>query len=39
MLALTFTGLFLVAAREVKMRRAERAAAVEGTPDSPMVSQ
>jgi hypothetical protein len=29
MLALTFTGLFLVAAREVKMRRAERMATVE----------
>ena len=39
MLALTFTGLFLVAAREVKMRRADRMAPVEGTPDSPMVSR
>jgi hypothetical protein len=38
MLALTFTGLFLVAAREVKLRRAERMDAVEGTPDSPIVS-
>jgi hypothetical protein len=35
MLALTFTGLFLVAAREVKMRRAARMAAVEAAPDSP----
>jgi hypothetical protein len=35
MLALTFTGLFLVASREVRMRRAERMAALEATPDSP----
>jgi hypothetical protein len=39
MLALTFTGLFLVAAREVKLRRAERMAAVEARPDSPIVSR
>jgi hypothetical protein len=32
---LTFTGLFLVAAREVKIRRAARMAAVEATQDSP----
>jgi hypothetical protein len=38
MLALTFTGLFLVAAREVKMRRAARMAAVETRQDSPIVS-
>jgi hypothetical protein len=38
MLVLTFTGLFLVAAREVKMRRAERLARVEARPDSPVVS-
>jgi hypothetical protein len=36
MLALTFTGLFLVAAREVKLRRAERSAAA-GPKDSPVV--
>jgi hypothetical protein len=38
MLVLTFTGLFLVAAREVKMRRAQRMARVEATPESPVVS-
>jgi hypothetical protein len=38
MLALTFTGLFLVASREVKIRRAERMAAVGTTQDSPIVS-
>jgi len=38
MLALTFTGLFLVAAREVKLRRAERMDVVEARPDSPIVS-
>jgi hypothetical protein len=36
MLVLTFTGLFLVAAREVKLRRAERSAAA-GPKDSPVV--
>jgi hypothetical protein len=36
MLALTFTGLFLVAAREVKLRRAERSAAA-GPKNSPVV--
>ena len=35
MLALTFTGLFLVAAREVKLRRAERISA-DGPKDSPV---
>jgi hypothetical protein len=35
MLVLTFTGLFLVAAREVKLRRAERLAAAESK-DSPV---
>ncbi len=39
MLALTFTGLFLVAAREVKLRRAERMDVVEARPDSPIVSR
>jgi hypothetical protein len=39
MLALTFTGLFLVAAREVKMRKSARMAAIEGTPDSPIISR
>jgi hypothetical protein len=39
MLALTFTGLFLVASREVRMRRTARMAAVEGPPDSPVVSR
>jgi hypothetical protein len=38
MLVLTFSGLFLVAAREVKMRRAERIGRVEARPDSPVVS-
>ncbi|HEX3375048.1 MAG TPA: OpgC domain-containing protein [Edaphobacter sp.] len=39
MLALTFTGLFLVASREVKMRRMQRmAAAVEMEPESQIVS-
>jgi hypothetical protein len=38
MLALTFTGLFLVASREVKMRRAERVAAVEARAESPVVA-
>jgi hypothetical protein len=38
MLVLTFTGLFLVAAREVKMRRVERMGRVEARPDSPVVS-
>ncbi len=37
MLVLTFTGLFLVAAREVKLRRAARVATVEARPDSPIV--
>lgn len=36
MLVLTFTGLFLVAAREVKQRRAERSAAA-GPKNSPVV--
>jgi hypothetical protein len=36
MLVLTFTGLFLVAAREVKLRRAERSAAA-GPKNSPVV--
>jgi len=35
MLALTFTGLFLVAAREVRLRRTERIAA-DGAKDSPL---
>jgi hypothetical protein len=35
MLALTFTGLFLVAAREVRMRRAARVAVVDPAQDSP----
>jgi hypothetical protein len=39
MLALTFTGLFLVASREVRMRRAQRMAAVEAAQDSPVVSR
>jgi hypothetical protein len=34
MLALTFTGLFLVAMREVRLRRAERTAAAEPKPSS-----
>jgi hypothetical protein len=38
MLMLTFTGLFLVAAREVKLRKAERMAAA-GPKDSPVVSE
>jgi hypothetical protein len=38
MLALTFTGLFLVASREVKMRRMQRMAAVEIEPESQIVS-
>ena len=38
MLALTFTGLFLVASREVKMRRAQRVAAMEARPESPVVA-
>jgi hypothetical protein len=39
MLALTFTGLFLVASREVKMRRMQRmAAAVEIEPESRIIS-
>jgi hypothetical protein len=37
MLALTFTGLFLVASREVRMRRAKRMAAVAAGQDSTMV--
>ncbi len=37
MLVLTFAGLFLVAAREVKLRRAARVATVEARPDSPIV--
>jgi len=36
MLVLTFTGLFLVAAREARLRRAERAAA-SGAKDSSVV--
>jgi hypothetical protein len=35
MLALTFTGLFLVAAREVRIRRAERTASLAARSDSP----
>ena len=35
MLALTFTGLFLVAVREVRIRRAERTAALAARSDSP----
>jgi hypothetical protein len=38
MLALTFTGLFLVASREVKLQRAQRMAAVAAGQDSSMVS-
>ncbi|HEY1993146.1 MAG TPA: OpgC domain-containing protein [Edaphobacter sp.] len=38
MLALTFTGLFLVASHEVKLRRAARVAVVEPAQDSPAVS-
>jgi hypothetical protein len=38
MLALTFTGLFLVASREVKLQRAQRMAAVAAGQDSTMVS-
>jgi hypothetical protein len=37
MLVLTFTGLFLVATREVKLRRAARVATVEARPDPPVV--
>jgi hypothetical protein len=37
MLALTFTALFLVAAREAKLRRAARVVTVEARPDSPIV--
>jgi hypothetical protein len=37
MLALTFTGLFLVASREVKMRRMQRMAAVKIEPESQIV--
>jgi hypothetical protein len=38
MLALTFTGLFLVASREVKLQRAQRMAAVAAGQDSTIVS-
>jgi hypothetical protein len=38
MLLLTFAGLMLVAVREVRLRRAERAAALQERPDSPVVS-
>jgi hypothetical protein len=37
MLVLTFAGLFLVAAREVKLRREARGVTVEARPDSPVV--
>jgi hypothetical protein len=37
MLLLTFVGLFLVAVREVRLRRAEKIAAATGHADSPVV--